>query len=70
MPHRSDSIDTIERKTQNDPAFTPAEKDTIREIIRVYRGWQFVIKVLKGFTVVLGAIAATLVAIKTITGIM
>lgn len=65
---QDEQLQEIERKACADPCFTDAEKAIIREIIRVYRGWQFVAKVVRGGVVVLGGLAAAIAAIKTIMG--
>lgn len=57
-----EKLDSLERSVNYAPCFSKDQKETILEIIRVYRGWQFVIKVSKGGTVLLGIIAAAIVA--------
>lgn len=66
MDEPNQSLAAIEQKAARDPIFTDGERDTLREMIRVYRGWQFVLKVLKGGTVVLTLTAGAIVAISTI----
>ena len=64
--HGTDDLSSIERKAATDPCFTEQEKTVLREMIRVYRGWQFVGKVAKGAIVVVGLIAAALASYKTV----
>lgn len=66
----NETLDSIERKTRHDPCFTPLERDIVREIIRVYRGWVFVARVVRGAVVVLGGTAAAIASVKAITGVM
>lgn len=66
MDESNQSLATIEQKAAVDPIFTDAERGTLREMIRVYRGWQFVGKVVKGGTVVVTILAGVIVAISTI----
>lgn len=61
-----ETLSTIERKTQADPCFTEQEKTVLREMIRIYRGWQFVGKAGKGLIVTSGLVAAFLASYKTI----
>lgn len=63
-----DRLQEIERKACADPCFTDAEKSTIRELIRVYRGWQFFGKIVRGAVVVLGGVAGAVTAVKAIMG--
>jgi len=56
------SLEDLQRKACSDPCFTDSEKDLIREMIRIYRGWQFVAKVGKGVAVSLGLIAGIIVS--------
>lgn len=72
MPHNNndETLDSIERKTQHDPCFTSIERDTVREIIRVYRGWVFIARVVRGGVVLLGGTAAAIASVRAIMGVM
>ena len=50
------------------PDFNAFEKSTIREIIRVYRGWQFVGKLVRITFVIIAGIAAFAVSVSKLLG--
>ena len=62
----NETLEGIERKSREDPYFTVVEREMLREIIRVYRGWAFFVKVLKGGVVVLGVIAAGVASYRAV----
>ena len=66
MSEEDETLNTIQRKAASDPCFTEQEKTVLREMIRVYRGWQFVGKAAKGLIVAAGLVAAFLASYKTI----
>ena len=61
-------LETLEKMLCSDPCFTTEEKAIIREMIRLFRGWRFVVKVARGTTVVVGAIVAFIAAVKSLAG--
>lgn len=65
MPH-DDQLDALERKAEAETCFTAEEKQTVREMIRIYRGWRFVAKVARGVVVFLGGVVAFIAAYKTL----
>lgn len=68
MPNREDQIDSIEQRAMRSPDFNAFEKSTIREIIRVYRGWQFVGKLVRISAIGLAGLAAFAVAVSKLLG--
>jgi len=58
-----EQLNEIQAKAEADPCFTEEEKRVIREIIRVYRGWRFFGKVVRGLVVAVGTVAAAAAAI-------
>lgn len=61
-------LDEIEEKLCRDPCFSSEEKELIREMLRLLRGWRFFAKVIRGSTVVIGALVAFIAAIKSLVG--
>ena len=68
MRRNNDEIDSIEQRAMQSPDFNAFEKSTIREIIRVYRGWQFVGKLVRVTFVVVAGVAAFAVSVSKLLG--
>lgn len=69
MSQDTDSrLELLERKLCGDPCFSDEEKAIIRDMIRIFRGWRFIAKVLRGTTVVVGALVAFIAAVKSLAG--
>lgn len=58
-----EQLNEIQAKAERDPCFTDEEKRVIREIIRVYRGWRFFGKIVRGLVVAVGAVAGAAAAV-------
>lgn len=56
-------LEAVEEKAQHASCFTDDEKAVIKEIIRIYRGWLFFVKVIKGTSVVIGGIIGFIAAL-------
>lgn len=65
---QQDELESIERRAMQSPDFNAFEKHTIREIMRVYRGWQFVGKVVRVTLVALAGLAAFAVSAGKLLG--
>lgn len=61
-----DKAQELERRVCNASCFTDEEKSELLEIIRLMRGWKFVLKVAKGGTVVLAITAAAIASWSTV----
>lgn len=68
MPDRDEQLQSIEQRAMQSPAFNAYEKRTIREIIRVYRGWQFVGKIVRVGAITTAGIAAFAVSVSKLLG--
>ena len=61
--HDDETLRRIQDKATRDPCFTDDERATIREVIRVYKGWRFFGKIVRGAVVGVGAVAAAAAAV-------
>lgn len=65
---QQDELESIERRAMRSPDFNAFEKTTIREIIRVYRGWVFVGRIVRVTLVALAGAAAFAVSVSKLLG--